>query len=359
MLCETAASPHDPRSAKRPLLSTIPPPFPVVPPFPPPPPPALHSIASPWRRLGAFAIDGILIGIVSSIVCIPFFDTLAALGAWGRLIGLLVAVLYFGLMESTVCKGQSLGKVLLGLQVVDRMGRPLRLEDAILRSFIFSLPFFLNQLPLPMSRTPDFVIYLLGAVVFGLGGSTLYLLIFNKQTGQGVHDLAVRSYVVSAMEEGPVERPAIWKTHWVFLAVGMVCISVAVAFGTWAVRKPDGRLSAILTDLQLLEKLPNVQRAGVFYGWNKSFSSDQTKRYLTVNVFCNRVPNDESGLADTVASVILRNDPHADEQDSLSIVITRGYDLGISSAWKSNRIVHTPEEWRERLSLTRPASPAH
>ncbi len=174
---------------------------------------ATRSIGSFWRRFFAFFVDSLILGIIGFTLGAIFFDTLSQLGPWGKLLGFLIAVPYFAVTESNVGGGRSLGKRLLRLRVVDAQGNTLPFEHSFARYTVFAAPFFLNKLALPVSKTPWVVFILLGVIVFGVGGATLYLLIFNRNTRQGLHDLAVGSYVVRAGDTGPVETKPFWKPH--------------------------------------------------------------------------------------------------------------------------------------------------
>jgi uncharacterized RDD family membrane protein YckC len=172
-------------------------------------------LGSPWRRLLALFVNALLLGIVSGVMCIPFFEQLSRLGPWGRLIGFCIALPYFAILESRIGNGRTLGKRWMHLQVVDGHGNTISLGKSLLRSSLFAIPLFVNGLELPVTRTPWIVSSILSVLIFGLGGSTLYLLLFNRRTRQGINDLALGSYVTKANETGPLNRQAIWNTHWV------------------------------------------------------------------------------------------------------------------------------------------------
>ena len=53
-----------------------------------------------WRRVGAFIVDSIVLGVCGFAVGTPMFDQLAAMEGPTRLIGLAVGVAYFGLLSS-------------------------------------------------------------------------------------------------------------------------------------------------------------------------------------------------------------------------------------------------------------------
>jgi uncharacterized RDD family membrane protein YckC len=78
-----------------------------------------------WRRLLAFIFDGVLLGLVGVILGLLLFDSLARLGGWGRLIGFCHALVYFGVLNSAIGGGQTIGKRIMKIQVVDRTGHPM------------------------------------------------------------------------------------------------------------------------------------------------------------------------------------------------------------------------------------------
>jgi hypothetical protein len=77
----------------------------VAPPFSVEPLPAVDALppdrpfGSPWRRLLALFVNALLLGIVSGVMCIPFFEPLSRLGPWGRLIGFCIALPYFAILR--------------------------------------------------------------------------------------------------------------------------------------------------------------------------------------------------------------------------------------------------------------------
>jgi len=117
-----------------------------------------HAYAGFWMRLLASIIDGVLLGIVNIIILVPFLGLVGLTAAAhasdvdmdsagaGLMIALLstylvsmlaVAVagwLYFALMESSA-RGATLGKMALGLRVVDLNGNRIGFGKASGRYF--------------------------------------------------------------------------------------------------------------------------------------------------------------------------------------------------------------------------------
>ena len=85
-------------------------------------------IAGFWRRLAAFLIDGIILSVPTMLVGLAFFQWAVSLGQAGRLVGFIVALLYFGVLNSM--------KALLGSNMVS----PLTSALARKLSCLFQLP---------------------------------------------------------------------------------------------------------------------------------------------------------------------------------------------------------------------------
>jgi uncharacterized RDD family membrane protein YckC len=100
-----------------------------------------------WIRLVAYIIDGILLniafGIIGAIVGVSILpadpatvDPMAALSQMGRfqLLALVLTWLYFALMESSA-RGATVGKMVVGLRVVNEQGERISLLNATGRFF--------------------------------------------------------------------------------------------------------------------------------------------------------------------------------------------------------------------------------
>lgn len=147
------------------------------------------QIAGFWRRLGAFVIDVIVLGLIGEFVGVLLFSPLARAGAYALIPGFIIAVIYFGVGNSRELGGQTPGKKLLGIRVVDRNGALLAFPRSMLRYAVLGTPYFLACLPASIGFHP--VTYVVAAIA-GFGElSTIYLFVFNRRTRQSLHDLVV------------------------------------------------------------------------------------------------------------------------------------------------------------------------
>lgn len=307
-----------------------------------------RTIGSLWRRLIAFAVDGIILGVIGSVVALPFFETFSHLGAWGRLVGFGIALPYFAILDSTIGNGRTLGKRWMRLQVVDVRGNTISFGKSVVRYTLFAVPYFLNGISLPVTRTPWIVSVLISVVIFAVGGANFYLVFFNRHTRQGIHDLAAGSYVADADRVGPLKTQPIWKIHWIILTSLIVILSLATGIlGNKLTKR--GAFPQMLQDVRMIEGMPGVRQAGVQDLTQSNFGGGANKRFFVANVYWTGKSTDEESFADQVAKLILQNDPNAQDHDLLRVVMIRGYDLGIASAQVSHPFEHTPAQWNTRL----------
>jgi uncharacterized RDD family membrane protein YckC len=307
-----------------------------------------REVGSLWRRIVAVLIDAFVLGGAGTLIALPFFDFFSRLGAWARLVGFCLAVPYFVLSNSRIGKGQTLGKRAMHLQVVNARGEPISVSKSLIRYLVLSAPFFLNGLRLPITRTPQVVMYLLTGVVFGLGAITIYLVLLNRRTRQGVHDLAAGSYVADAEKSGALVVHPIWRGH---LAVLGVLLVVAVIGGEVLKSKLTklGDFPAMLSDARVVEDMDHVQSVAVSdLTWTPSSGAEKKTVYV-VNVFWSGQEDQEEGFAKQVASRLLEKNPRVADRDRLRIVIIRGYDLGIAAAQRSNPFEDSPANWKAKL----------
>jgi uncharacterized RDD family membrane protein YckC len=292
--------------------------------------------------------------LAGNVIALPFFETFSHLGAWGRLLGFFLALPYFAILNSSIGNGQTLGKRLMHLQVVDKNGATISFWRSVIRYGVFAVPYYLNDVLLPATRTPWAVSTLFSLLIFGVFGATLYLVLFNRHTRQGVHDLAVGSYVADADKGGPLKTEPLWKIHRVILGSLLIVLSIGSLILDNKLSK-SGPFPQLLEDVRIVETMRSVQAAGVQdLNWSK-WGGGEKKTILIVNVHWTGNPAEEQAFADQVAKLIIEHDSKVKEHNFLRVVMIRGYDIGIAHAQVSHAFEHTPAEWNARLFGASPA----
>lgn len=317
-------------------------------------------------RILAFIVDSFILYVVGRIVGAVFFDRLSMLGQWGRAFGFCIALVYFVSLESRVGGGQTLGKRLFRLRVVNAQGGLITWKRATIRYMICAIPFFLVGPRYTMNYITFGVSALITFIELGVGGALLYLLIFNR-TGQGLHDVAVGTYVVESSVSGPLQTRPTWGFHW--SVIGGFWLLIAFAYLSKGIttdwQKKSGRVSQNIQDERLIANLGGVQtdKVRVFmpiplYGGALG-NLFPKKRNAIVTVQWDKATASRETFADQVAAIILQSDSRAQKEDSIQIRIGRSYDLVISSGNDYQSFTHTPAEWSQRvLGATPPGAPS-
>ncbi|MCL5035780.1 MAG: RDD family protein [Chloroflexi bacterium] len=311
-----------------------------------------------WIRLLAFIIDIILLGIFGLILGLFWGEFFARIGVWGRLVGFLITLAYFGILNSCRGKGRTIGKMITRIRVVDKDGCCISIERSLLRAAILFLPVFLNKLSLPpvllISPAGKIISLLLVLIVFGLGGGIVFFYIFNGRTRQSIHDLICGTFVVKAKSEGPVEAGqvsrALYTVYGIFLVVLLV-ISISAPF---IVNKFIGKdkiykLSAIYKSLSELNNISSAtMMEGKFYQAVYGNKGQQTRamNYIRVDAILKEKPASYEAEIQKIARFILENYPDSNNTDVLQVSVSYGYDIGISSVYTSYLQNQSPDEWR-------------
>lgn len=299
------------------------------------------NTAGIWRRLGAFVVDGVLLGVVGVLAGVVFYEDFVSLGGWGRLIGFAVALAYLGVMNSRLGAGQTLGKRLFKLRVVGADGAPLPLRKALLRSLVLAVPWFLNGAPFPADLLASPLLYVLSLAIFGLGGAILYLLFFNRGTRQSLHDLLAGSYVVNADATAPIAKTPLWRTH--AMVVGVILAAATLAPFITSRLATQEPFVALMKVFNALNAEPGIVRATVSEGWT-SGGGEQTT-YLLINAFLDTPDIQDARLAQRLARVAIANDTTVLDLQIVQVVLIYGYDIGIAAAHRSQAYRYPPKEW--------------
>ncbi|AJR05389.1 RDD family protein [Photobacterium gaetbulicola] len=303
-----------------------------------------------WRRLGAFFIDLSLLGLVGFLLGTMFANTFVQLADWGRLIGFFILLTYFGVMNSERCHGQTVGKKLLKIKVVDASNSSISLAKSLLRYSFIAIPFSLNGLQVTNELLLSYIKYPLSLILIGGFFSLGYLFVFNRNTRQSVHDLLTGTFVVNLVAE-PHKTAAVWKPHFV------VVIAILAAAALLPATAPDIESSpsyrGLLEAQQAVSSHVSVRYATVTEGSlivSHSGEGSKTTSYVNVQALLgNNTVNDES-FAQNLATTIIASYPEALEKDLINVSLSYGYSIVIWSSWRTFNYSFTPEQLKPQES---------
>jgi len=308
-------------------------------------PPAPRRICGFRKRVAALVIDGVILAAGGYGLGVFLFDAFAAMGDRGRLVGFVIALVYFGLLNSSIGYGQTLGKRAVRIKVVNHHDETVSPPRAALRFAVLGAPFFLAPLAAPQggALVPGGI--LINAVVFGLGGAIVYLYLFNRETRQSVHDLIVGTYVARASAEAELEVSSMWKGH--LLVAGLWIVAVVLISPILTATLTDGDLpDDLLSIKQRIEATAQVH--AVSLRRIQTSTSGVWTGFLRVEVRWKERPDFERAAAE-VARIILENYKGAEQLDTVLVEVRYGYNIGIARSFRTQRYKRNAEAWGERI----------
>lgn len=320
-----------------------------------------NNIAGFWRRAVAFVIDLLLLALLCYVCGFVFISYLAKIGLFlNHAIGYLIALLYFGVLESGVGGGKTIGKKILKIKVVQANYAFLSLKRSLLRAALFWAPSLLNGVFLPLN-IPKLVgiTYLIVSIgiIFVLGGAQFYFYIFNQKTRQAVHDLVVGSYVINDKCDRNIALPKIWVGHFIIypaiLCLLTISISVAGLIEWHNIAGPLASLNKDQDELQLIsdkiQKLPGVNIVNVSAGISYNSKEKMQHKVLAINIVKNSALVESQKDVLNIIQLVLDNYKNINSYDYIFIKEGYGFDLIFASFYFWSKFTKTVKEWQNEV----------
>jgi uncharacterized RDD family membrane protein YckC len=318
------------------------------------------AIAGFWRRVLAIILDITFLAIPLIILGFVFEDLAFSLGPWGRLFGYGIMFLYWGCLTSKLGKGQTIGKKIMKIAVVDSQGSYLALGKALLRALILVLMGLLNGWNFPYGQDP-IVVVISSTFVFGGGLAVGYGLIFNRKTRQGIHDLLVKSYVVKGPTELGAIAPEIPRLH-TRISYGLVGLGLVLGIASLFLRGLTPTFGVLEPgDLpQMMEIRSAIANSGDFF--NVSIQRNNRQQLGNSNILkdldikiwakksCARDPEYCHQVIMQSASTVFERFDNIDHLSGMVITVTNVFDLGLATGNYTKGIAWSIEDWRKNLN---------
>lgn len=286
-----------------------------------------------WRRFVALLIDMILLAVLGAMIGISIGHLFWDKDVLGRLIGLVISGSYFAYFNSAAQGGQTFGKRLLKIKVVNHFGDYINIKQSLLRYSVIAPPLMFNHLILPMNAWSIALIGIIGGALFGVPLANLYLFIFNRRTKQLVHDIIGKTIVLqNDSADGTYETTG--RTN---IGVSLsICTVIFIAIVGLAIA--NSRIELPET-YQKISKLPDVYAVVTSTGTTTTTSFDgesTTRNYFTATVRVKSTQSMDSTFANKVSEIIKQDKDIESGNQIIRVVLIGGYNLGIWSSTKTN-----------------------
>jgi uncharacterized RDD family membrane protein YckC len=311
------------------------------------------NISRFWPRIWAFCIDGVILALAGLLLGFIFRDFVIRIGAYGPLFGLFITATYQTICNSKIMKGQTLGKNIMNLHVVDIHGNYINPGRSFLRSLILSAPYFIVNLHIPflseIAILDTLKILILSSLVIGV----VVFYIFNTGTRQSLHDLLTGTYVVTAIrKEEPVSLPIVPKSAFYVFGGCVAVLSGLSIFGL--VNLASSAMNDAGTyGITVSENIMRMNLAKSTITTYSTGGNSVTKTY-EVKLWISNMP--EESLEDNkdvveIVKTILNNEKDITSFDLISVELITEFNIGIASQTKSKSISKSPGAWKETLGL--------
>jgi uncharacterized RDD family membrane protein YckC len=318
-----------------------------------------------WARVLALLVDEVILGAVLTIPGVAASHFLSTHPLVTLLVGSVVAIPYFTILNSRIGKGQTFGKKALGIRVTDRGGELIPVSRSGLRAVVFLIPFIFGNTGLHCRSGLCSLWTSLAAILAGFEFATFYLYVFNRRTRQTVHDLVAGTFVIQASAwpmpaslpgttaagvdaardaRSIVTTESVWRPHFVILAIVFLVAWSGGRLVEKKLKSTDLFVEVTPIHTALLNQ-PEVRDAGVMKEY--SFTGGRTSIVVTIQPGAGF--GDDEAEATKMAGITLDANASASNEATLTVVIQHNVNFGIWHYSWTRSYSHTPEEWRAIL----------
>jgi uncharacterized RDD family membrane protein YckC len=297
----------------------------------------IEYIASMWKRFISFVIDITIIVVIGNIFGYALFDTLSGLSWISRIIGYIIVLAYFGILNSKIGNGQTIGNRLMGIKVIKLDKTELPLSTSLIRSSLYLLPILLNNWNIPISKH-IIVALLLGFILLTILLEELFYIIMNRENHQLFHDFLCNSIVINKKCSSVYSVETTKKK----IALSSLIVPVIVIVIIGVITTSNKRNITRLGEMQeYLNSDPLISNTILQEGTTKT--GYEKASYINVIVTKRKNADNEKIKRDIISKLL--NCSIINGVDNIGIQIVYGYDIGIASSFRIENTLKSTKEW--------------
>ena len=239
-----------------------------------------------FKKTLAFIIDEISIAIICVIALFPFSNAIESMHQYAWVPGYIVGALYFTILDSSILRSQSIGKMTFSIKVSTSENKPISPLAALGRYFLITIPFYSNPISKTIASTLGITNAAIGGTIYLIivgilfSGNTFFML-FHPQK-RGLHDILLKSVVVP---NNQTESLALKSFTFKPLLSGIIGIAIlSFAFGNLIYQADKDPDFSIIKELsEKIRKESSIPNIGVSYT-TLAMSGKQTMFAIQVEV---------------------------------------------------------------------------
>lgn len=291
-----------------------------------------HLRPSLFKRFIAIIIDFIVLGALGFISGLVLEEFYVYLGEYGTLFGSAIVIAYFGILQSNINEGQSIGKRVMDAQVLKTDGTYLSLEQSLLRAFVLYFP-ILNIELFASGKNVIIVAAILMIIIFG----NVYFSLVNTSR-RGLHDILSNAVTVKRSETefyANVHSDKSMKKLLPIMIIGLLLLGTSIS--QMFSRNSFRDLLSVKHVLEQRQEVILVNKLEYKTKTISNFNSDQpaqTYSAIGVTVSVNNeeyLTSNDSRIFEEYYNTIKEEVPGTHSVDYVNVNLSYGYNIGIAS----------------------------
>lgn len=295
-----------------------------------------------WRRIGALIVDTLILALGGFVLGLFLKSVFIQMGAWAALVGFGISLGYFGVLNSAIGNGQTLGKKLLGIRVVDINNQTISFGRSLLRYAVYGIPFALQVETVPWGDASALIMYPFAFLVIGGSFSIIYLYIFNRNTRQSLHDLVAGTFVVYADAPAQPVEP-VWRPHYTVVALFFMLGAISPGFVDMLMTNFEFQqmfsVQSELLDEPDVNSVTVTNRTTHYYEAGGEARSMET---MALQIYIDTERVQDRQYAQQFAEKVLAMNPGYADKNAIQVTLLYGYDIGIWSYWEQGHYEFNP-----------------
>ena len=314
-----------------------------------------------WIRLLSDFLDVLFLGFVSWLPVLLMKDFFYGLGESGGWMGLLMAFLYTGLLQTSLGSGQTLAKKLLRIQVLKLDGTFLSFSESVFRYSVVAFIAF-HEVIYRVFASSFFGLFPHLRTAMGIYFQTAYnlwvwfvicgviLMVPFHPLKQGLHDLlagtvVVRKGLFSREKLVSLQDEKKSKRAYLIASTGFVCAAVLLIFTHLRIIPMAPELRQFMGVIEKVEEATEFRNteAGL-YVWNVkegNWNSFIVSTYLSKSRFDDKVWL--RGEVQKVVSIVVKEVPGIRDYDFIWVQVRSGFDTGLAALNESEGFTFSTE----------------
>ena len=287
--------------------------------------------AAIFKRSIALLIDLLILFLIGMVLSMFLETYIIYLGNYKIIIGIVISTIYFGIGHSHITKGKTIGKKIVGINVIKLNGDYLPLHLAFVRSAIFAIPYCFSDL---QSIKFDSSIDIFQWLSYTLIPASLFInhfCIFTNKNRQCFYDILLNTIVSESNTDTDFEEAIINPKMKI---VPFILLIAVVVLGLFFFnpfeeqnRIDQGELSFIK---EKLVSNRSIHFSKLYYQYNEK---DNYRKNLKIECY---VTDKNTDLSSEFYLITEELDPMKEKYQirNIELAMVKDFNIGIYNTWE-------------------------